>query len=1034
VYDSCVTLPIQIAAVLLATIGPQQVDFDSDVRPILSDNCFACHGPDEGSREAELRLDTLDGATADLGGYAAVVPGDLAASELWDRVTTTDDLDLMPPPKSHKAALSEIDLATIQAWIESGANWSRHWAFTAPKKSAQEDESIHPIDELVSRQLTSRGLALAPLAKEHTLARRLALDLTGLPPSSAARAALGEAPTESDWTDYIDNLLASPHYGERMAMWWLDGARYADSDGFQQDATRTNWPWRDWVVEAFQNDMPFDEFTTQQLAGDLLPGATPEQILATCFQRNHMHNGEGGRDAEESRVDYVRDRTNTVGMVWLGLTMECAQCHDHKFDPISQRDYYGVSAFFDSIDETGQAGNGAGPFLSYASHRATETLELAVAEQAAATAHLADVESKVQPAFEQWLIERRADVTGGFKSWVGLTPAHLDSAEGSQLVAAEDGSIFCASEGLAQEDYFITASGPELDRITGLQLEVLPTLGDEGHLSFSEDGEFIVTGIKLRVYSEESTSVRDVELVHSAADIVGKGVDAQYGPVAGVLDDDPRTGWTTRGKDAGAGARIVLELGQPLTLASGERLVVELLQRSTVPKAQLQRFRLSVSNQRGTAVRELGPAPLEQLALHVAGTEATAPETEIPQELRDRLFAQYVLDLPAWRRARASLNRFEAQLGRAKNAANAQQVTVLKERGEPRVTSVLLRGEWDKKGALVTPAFLPAVFELEASEAPTRLDLARWITSTDNPLTARVIVNQVWQQLFGHGLVRTPSDFGMQGARPMHRDLLDWLAVDFVEHGWSVKHLIRTIVTSQTYRQDSSCDAELLSRDPENKWLARGARFRMPSWMIRDQALAASGLLERSVGGPPVFPHQPPGVWEDVFNGRFRYEPTHGRARHRRSLYAYWRRNAPPTFLFDTADRRRCNVDVRRTNTPLQSLTLLNDRAYVESAKALARRAMTNHADDPSAQIQLMVHAVLHREASAEELLVMLRVRSGAQSEFGGQVSLAHDLVSGSDLDLPIEAPPTDAHAVELASSIVIANLILNLDEAVTHE
>ncbi len=1024
---------LALAALTCFQADARPVDFDSEVRPILSQNCFACHGPDEGSREADLRLDTRQGAFADLGGYAAVVPGDLKASELWLRVTAEESYDLMPPPESHKPALDGDDLATLKAWIEGGAEWARHWAFVPPVKVALEDPSLHPIDELVSRELEKRELGLSPRAGVHTLARRLVLDLTGLLPEAADIQRLGQAPGDAAWNVYVDELLDSPHYGERMAMWWLDGARYADSDGFQQDETRTNWPWRDWVAESFSNDLPFDEFTRLQLAGDLLPEATPEQILATCFQRNHMHNGEGGRDPEESRVDYVRDRTNTVGMVWLGLTLECAQCHDHKFDPVSQRDYYSLSAFFDSIDESGRAGGGAGPFLEYTSSRATGALELARDELAAAVNHRNTVEARQSAAFEAWLGLRVSEVQGGFEPWAPFVPVELSTDEGSTLEASPDGSVRCTTAGVAQEDYFVTAGSIALERITGLQLEVLPA--DDGALSFTDDGEFIVTGVKLRVHATESTHVRDVELVHAVAEPVGKGVDAQYGAPAGVLDDDPRTGWTTRGEDASAGARIVLQLGEALRLEPGERLVAEVLQRSTVPKAHLRRFRLSVTDQPGAAVRELRTMPMEELAhLESARSESDAPEP-LSDDLRARLFAQYLLDVAEWVRVEASAQRFQAQLVNAERASQALQVTVLKERAEPRVTSVLLRGEWDKHGDAVPRGYLPAIYDWNGGEAPTRLDLADWITSSENPLTARVIVNQVWQQLFGRGLVQTPSDFGLQGARPLHRDLLDWLAVDFVEHGWSVKHLVRTIVSSRTYRQDSACSAELLARDPGNEWLARGARFRLPSWMIRDVALAASGLLERSVGGPPMFPPQPEGVWEDVFNGRFRYQPTHGRARFRRSLYAFWRRNAPPTFFFDSADRRTCSVDLRMTNTPLQALTLLNDQTFVAAARALAERALAADPWDVSAQARSMARAVLQRELARDELAALLRVRRDAVAEFTADMARATELTAPSNLDVPDSSRALAGRkAVDLAATVLVANLILNLDEAVTHE
>jgi len=526
----------------------EPVDFNRDVRPILSGNCFACHGFDESSREADLRLDSREGAIAELGGYAAIVPGEPEESELITRVVDTDPDSVMPPPDSHKKPLSEKEVSILRRWISQGAPWGKHWAFEPPVATEREDTQTHPIDHFVLKRLKQQGLDPAPRAKTHTLARRLAFDLTGLPPSADQVAALGETPTDAQWNQWIDRLLQSPHFGERMAMWWLDGARFCDTDGFQQDATRTNWPWRDWVIESFNQNMPFDQFTIEQFAGDLLPNATEEQKLATCFHRNHMHNGEGGRDPAESRVDYVLDRTNTTGTLWLGLTLGCVQCHDHKFDPISQTDYYGLTAYFNSIDEDGKAGGGAGPFLKYRSSLAKRAVEEAqqLVEQTEST--MADVKASAKEDFVVAL-EKMIDQATTFQPWQPVDPASLQSTEGTELTLENDAIIRSSDNGKDQDDFRIAVSPIDLHRIAGLRLEIFsdPAHSDKKY-SYADSGEFVLTNVKLQVRATKSNGVRDVELSRATASVDGEGKDSKYGNSDGTLDDDPRTGWTTRGK------------------------------------------------------------------------------------------------------------------------------------------------------------------------------------------------------------------------------------------------------------------------------------------------------------------------------------------------------------------------------------------------------------------------------------------------------------------------------------------------------
>jgi hypothetical protein len=980
-----------LAGLLLSAAQAEPVNFSREVLPILSDNCLSCHGQDEGHRKADLRLDTREGA------LAVIKPGRPEASDFIARLVTRDEEEVMPPPKSHKPPLKDDQVALLKRWVSEGAAWGRHWSLEKPVKAAVQG---HPVDHFVRQRLAKEGLKLSPAAPEHTLQRRLSFDLNGLPPAGVMKG---------DWNSRIDALLASPHFGERMAMWWLDVARYSDTDGFQSDATRTNWPWRDWVVDAFNANKPFDQFTLEQFAGDLLPGATAEQKLATCFHRNHMTNGEGGRDKEESRIDYVIDRVNTVGSAWLGLTLGCTQCHSHKFDPVSQADYYAMNAFFNSIDEDGAAGTGARPYLSYQSPRA----ERAVKEAQALVDQRRPVEAAARKAaekpFEDWMKARRAEAGPAFKAWHVLR-GEVESQEGTRLVQGKDGSVSAGGPNPRQDDYRLITP-VRLPRLTGMKLEVLP---EGGVLSRGRTGEFILTDIKVQVRRKGSSQVRDIVVAGAVADFEpGKLAAREYGAVKGTLDDDPRNGWTTRGAAKDKPHVAVFELKEPLVMEEDEELIFELRHRSTTGDANIARFRLSATDQRGPAVRSLDVAPLEQLA-RADGLDAA---------LRERLFAQFIEDHEPYQAARASLERAEAQLREVKSAAGKLNVMVLAERKVPRETHVLVRGVWDKKGDRVVPGVPEAVAPWPAGQDRDRIGLAKWITSRDNPLTARVFVNHVWQMLFGAGLVRTPDDFGLQGQRPTHPELLDWLAVDFMEHGWDIKHLIKLIVSSGTYRQDSRVPAALLARDPDNRLLARGSRFRLPSWMLRDAALSVSGLLNPSLGGPPVRPFQPEGVWEEIFMGRYTYEPSEGAAQFRRTLYAFWRRSIAPTFLFDSAQRRVCEVGMTRTNTPLQALTLLNDRTLFTAALELAGQVKALPEDEA---LSGMHERVLSRRPSEAELAVLRREMQRALRHYREHPEEASAYLGVTSGDAAGQA--------RLAAACLTAMLILNLDEAITHE
>ncbi|WP_074309533.1 PSD1 and planctomycete cytochrome C domain-containing protein [Singulisphaera sp. GP187] len=1006
----------------------EPVGFAREIAPILADRCYPCHGPDPGTRKAKLRLDRREDALADRDGGAAFVAGNLDASEAFQRMIAEADDERMPPPKAGKT-LSKRELDLIRRWIEQGANWETHWSFVPPARPKLPKVTgpwpRNAIDPFVLDRLRNEKEPLepAPEATRRTLIRRLSLDLIGLPPTPAEVNAYVNNKATDAYEKVVDRLLHSEHFGERLAMDWLDAARYSDTDGYQGDANRTNWPWRDWVVSAFNRNMPFDQFTLEQFAGDLLPHAAPEQILATGFHRNHMTNGEGGRDPEESRVDYVIDRINTTGTVWLGLTVGCAQCHSHKFDPIEHADYYRLSAFFNSIDEDGRAGTNAKPYLTYESPFAPRAIAEASRALEVQRVRVNAVRLAAEPAFRAWLDHQIEATHQGFQAWRPFMASSLETTGGTTLTQEPDGVIRASDRNPKHEDYRVIGPVP-LPRMTGFRLEVLPHPSHtDGGLSRSPTGHFILTDIKVQVQRRNTAQIREITVETALADAsADPKKNGGYGDVKQTLDDDPRNGWTALGNDPKQPRVAVFALAEPLVLEADEELVLELRQRSTQGEHNIGRFRLSLTDQPGEPVRTLDPAPLEQLA-----AARITDATKLDPKLRARLFDQFLNDHPPYEQARRADARAGQHLAAMREAAKTK-VMVLAERAKPRETHILLRGVWDKKGEPVSPDVPEIIAPWPKGEAKSRLGLARWLTARQNPLTARVAVNRFWQMLFGAGLVRTPEDFGRQGEPPTHPELLDWLAVEFMESGWDVRQIVRLMVTSATYRQGSEVSETLRTLDPENRRLARGARFRLPSWMIRDAALQASGLLNPAVGGPPVRPYQPAGVWEEISMGRNRYEPSEGADQYRRTLYAFWRRSAAPSFLFDSAQRRVCEVRTPRTNTPLQALTLLNDLTYVEAARVLAERALSGSADEQE-RLDILTNRVLARPTRERERAVLQREFARARAYYRKHRDEAVRWVSHGQSSVN-----KDLDAADLAAYTVVANLILNLDEAITRE
>ncbi len=831
---------------------PPAFDFDRQIRPILSEHCFTCHGPDASQRKGGLRLDTREGALGDRGGYHAVVPGDLAASAVWERLTT-DDADLQMPPANVARRPSGEEIARLKSWIESGAPWEEHWslrpvqrpATPSIRKSALAENAI---DAFVLNRLETVGLSFSPRASRATLLRRLSLDLTGLPPTLVELDAFLADQRPGAYERQVDRLLSSPRYGEAMLPAWLDAARYADSNGYQTDGTRAMWPWRDRLLASLNGNQAFDQFTIEQIAGDMLPNATLDQVLASGFHRNHMLNGEGGRIAEESRVEYVVDRVHTTATVWLGLTAGCARCHDHKYDPLSQQEFYQLYAYFNNVDESGGVDRRSGT--------AAPTVELPTPEQE----------------------RQRSEFRQALASW---------------------------SDRLKVVEATLVENQPSWESQQRKALEILAVTTTEDDLERNNDHE----------------------------------APAIPPAIARWIEIDPQ-------------------------------------QRSDEQRKKLREYYLSQDQSR-------------------------------QKILQEQAAAQGKLD---------AVNR-------------AVLITmVMGERAQQRATHILDRGLYDQPRQQVEPALPGWLPPLPQGAPNNRLGLAQWLVDRANPLSARVTVNRIWQHFFGVGLVRTPEDFGTQGERPTHPELLDYLAWEF-QQDWDVKRLQRLILTSGVYRQSSQVTDALLQRDPENRLLTRAARSRLNSLTLRDQALALAGLLVEQQGGPPVQPYQPPGIWEEFSFNKIKYQQDLGEKLYRRSVYIFWRRSIGPTNLFDTTPRQVCTVSSGRTNSPLHSLIMFNDVTYAEAARLFGERMIREGGNDPRARLNWAFRLATARMPTPHESQILLASWQRNLDYFRQHAEEATQWLSVG------EAPRSNLTSpAEHAAYASVASLILNLDEVLTRE
>lgn len=992
----------------------EKVQFNRDIRPLLSDRCFLCHGPDRTSKaakKAKLRLDLREEAVGEDG---AIVPGNAKASELMYRITTDDSEDLMPPEKSHKAQLKPEEIDLIRRWINQGAEYEAHWAFIPPvepkvPKVKATDKVSNPIDAFVLARLEREGISPSNETDRRTLIRRVTLDLTGLPPTPVEIDAFVNDPAAMDkaFDKVVDRLLDSERYAEHFARFWLDAARYADTSGYQYDLERTQWVWRDWVINAFDTNMPFDRFTIEQMAGDLLPDASDQTRLATGFHRNHPITIEGGVIDEEYRTEYVIDRVSTTTTTWLGLTFACARCHDHKYDPISQKDFYSLFAFFNNVPERGL--NGFDPKRVIHS-------PLALAAMESMDRRLAELQTEVDRQVglhPEWEAKLR-EVLG--TPWQVPVDQVTAASGGSTVTRNEDGSFLASGKAPLTETLEVTIPvQPKATAAVQLEVFVDMTLANKS-TGRGSNGNFVLTEFEVEMASADApTTWEKVKVATVEADYEQAGW-----PVSASIDGQ-RTGtqgWGVDGHVKRENRLAVFTLAE--SIPAGSPIKIRLIQ-VFGDGHHFGKFRLSTSSVAVT------PEPIRQILAINAAARSEAQRAELSRLLLGRFGDPGAVKLAA---------ELDALIEkRAAVIASTPATMVLSEMAQPRTAYVLDRGEYDKpvKDEVLVPSVPEALGSLTDGVPKNRLALAQWLVARDQPLTARVTVNRFWQQIFGVGLVKTVEDFGSQGEWPSHPELLDWLAVAFMESGWDVKGLLKAIVTSSTYRQSSHVTVKSHAADPENRILARGPRVRLDAEAIRDSALWVSGSLDTTLGGPSVYPYHPQGLWLEINNrpGSSRAYPHSGdhKQLYRRSMYSFWKRTVPPPSMaaFDAPGREYCVVSRSRTNTPLQAFVMLHDPQFVEAARLLARRMIKDGGDTVESRISYGLVLATARVPEPSEL-------AGLRATFQARLQQYRADPAAAEKLLTVGVAPRDAslNAAEHAAYTQLARVLLNLSEFLT--
>jgi uncharacterized membrane protein len=1012
------------------------VDFTRDVQPIFARRCYQCHAGDK--VESELHLDSREGALrGGKSGHAAIVPGKPAASELV-KLTKGEDAKRAMPPKG--GSLEAPQIAVLEAWIAQGAKWSTgseseswHWAYRPPVRvnpPAVHDTNWarNPIDQFILARLEAEGLKPSPEASKETLLRRVTLDLTGLPPTPVEIAAFLADDVPQAYERVVDKLLASPHYGEKMAMKWLDLARYADTHGYEKDQRRTMWPYRDWVIDAFNSDMPFDKFTIEQLAGDLLPEPNTDQLIATGFNRNTQINEEGGVDPEEFRVDSVIDRTNTVGTVWLGTTVGCAQCHNHKNEPITQEEYYRFLAYFNNdvpdsarIDPTEVRAAGGMIPVATREHRdelARVQREIAGLESALAQADTAALASE-QRSWEQ-------DQALNTPTWTPLHVKTAASSGGATLTASEDGSILAGGKSPESDTYTIEADG-DLPRIAAIALDLLPDDSTPGKgIGRSPHANIVVTSFLVAILPEGSPpqpllisqALADFEQVRTENPLTLYSIDNT------LHGDGKASGWAIKPQEHQPHT-AVFKLAQPVTSpgAGGRVHLRVVIGQDFGGKHTIGRLRLSATADDQAQASK----PISQ---DIGRILATAALDRTPEQ-RTQLAAYFRTIAPSLATQRDRLGELTAR----RTELVIAKAMVMKKDKTPRQTFIFERGSFLSLGKPVDPGIPSVMFWTDRKTKPKvppgdRLGLARWLVGPEDPLAARVEVNRLWEQHFGKGLVETSEDFGTQGEYPTHPELLDWLATELVRQGWSIKTMQRLIVTSATYRQSSEASPELLERDPSNKLLARAPRLRVDAETVRDIALSAGGILSGKMGGPSVFPPQPGGIWTMIASNDTWME-SKGEDRYRRGLYTFARRTAPyPSMVaFDSTSHEVVCTRRARTNTPLQALTTLNDPQFVEAAVGVAARVLREggKADPDRAAYGFLL--CTGRRATPAEVSRVLDLVNAERQDFSKNDEAAKKLIAQGP---GVNKDNLDDH--ELAAWTIAGNVLLNLDETISRE
>jgi hypothetical protein len=989
----------------MAANSAGKISYNRDIRPVLSDNCFFCHGPDKNKRKGKLRLDVREEAIA----REAFVPGKPDESELIRRIFATGTDDLMPPAESHKS-LTPAQKQLFRRWIAQGAEYQKHWAYVPPEKPPV-PVNQNGIDFLVQKRLKEIGLKPSPEADRRTLARRLSFDLVGLPPKPEEVATFEKDKSPDAYGKLVERLLASPHYGERMAIGWLDVARFADTIGYHSDNPRNIWPYRDYVIRSFNGNKRFDQFTREQLAGDLLPGSGQEEKVGSAFNRLLLTTEEGGAQPKDYEARMLTDRVRAVSTVWLGQTIGCAQCHDHKFDPITSRDFYSLGAFFADIKEANIGRREEGmlvPDRQQASELARLDDEIARAQQ--------DYDAprpELTARWEQAALEAIVAET----NWTWLAPEKMVSEAGVKLTADEDQIISTDKEPKDGKDTYRIIVKANLKDIAGFRLEALSGEKLPGHgPGRAANGEFVLTEFRI-----EDAQTNKIALTEATATFETAG-----SPAPATLDGNTEAGngWAIKGV-TGVEQAIYFATKDPIS-DDGEAQLTFVIQQTSGSNQVLGRFRLAATTNPEAVRAPRTALPRSDIVELLGG-----PKDERNEEQKDRLSAYQrdaAQELIDQRRRLADAKKtkieFEATVARC-------LVSVVAD--EPRTVRILPRGDFLNETGEIMQAALPAYLTSPAGKVEgrklNRLDLAAWIVSRENPLTARVFVNRLWKAFFGTGLSKILDDFGMQGEPPVNPELLDWLACEFMDSGWDVKHMVRLIVNSHTYKQVSTAPKKLQTRDPYNRELARQSRWRIEAELVRDNALSLAGVLVPKIGGPSVKPYQPDGYWENLNFPPRTYEADKNENQYRRGLYVWWQRSFlhPSLIAFDAPSREECCAERNRSNIPQQALVLLNDPTYVEAARAFAARILKEGGDDAASRIEWAWRQALARAPRANEMSTVRGLLDRHLAEYRRDPQAAEALSK-----VGLTPAPKDIDAVELAAWTNVARVILNLHETIT--